>query len=165
MLTKLFLLFLIGYCFGQQQFGQQPVPPFLYGASQATINSFHQLTQTFQGLPEADIEKRVGNWINGQSADIRARYTMMRAEEKERSRWREAEQAEMAAKLSPAAQAAERRFSAIAHDPRLTPQEKYQQTMQFENSLSKNVVDEIDQMFQNQMQQHQQQREEHHRSV
>uniref|UniRef100_A0A914E971 SXP/RAL-2 family protein Ani s 5-like cation-binding domain-containing protein n=1 Tax=Acrobeloides nanus TaxID=290746 RepID=A0A914E971_9BILA len=37
--------------------------------------------------------------------------------------------------------------------------------MQYKNSLPKNVVDEIDRMFQNQMQQHQQQREEYHKSV
>uniref|UniRef100_A0A914EAM6 Uncharacterized protein n=1 Tax=Acrobeloides nanus TaxID=290746 RepID=A0A914EAM6_9BILA len=87
---------------------------------------------------------------------------MFRAEEKERARWRQAEQAEMASHLSPAAQVAERQFTAIEHNPRLTPQEKNQQTQQLKNSLPKNIVNEIEQMFQNQMRQHQEAREAFH---
>ncbi|KAE9553660.1 hypothetical protein FO519_003108 [Halicephalobus sp. NKZ332] len=125
------------------QQGAPPPPPFLEGAPQATIDSFHQLLGSAGSLTDAQIDAKVDAWVQTQSAAIKTKYTAFKGELKQHQAAAEAAHKAAVAKFSPAAKAADAKLAAIAQNPSLSAQAKGQQIEALLGGLPANVRQEI----------------------
>uniref|UniRef100_A0A914D9G1 SXP/RAL-2 family protein Ani s 5-like cation-binding domain-containing protein n=1 Tax=Acrobeloides nanus TaxID=290746 RepID=A0A914D9G1_9BILA len=120
-----------------------PVPPFLEGAPDKVIASFHNLISNAHDLNDKQIDQAVEEWVENQPDDIQSRWVEF---QEERLRHQEASAAAHKAayeKFSPAAREADRKLAEIATHDELTASEKYTRIEKILRSLPTNIKSSI----------------------
>ncbi|MFH4978128.1 hypothetical protein AB6A40_004837 [Gnathostoma spinigerum] len=124
---------------------QPPLPPFLEGASDDTLDSFENLMESSDDKTPDQLQSAMDAWANSH-ADVKAKYAAFKAKLGSLSDARQKHDS-MTAGLSPAAKEVDGKIYGIIMSPSLTGAQKRQQIEAILNGLSPAVKAELENMM------------------
>ncbi|VDM59360.1 unnamed protein product [Angiostrongylus costaricensis] len=124
---------------------QQDLPPFLQGASPATVKEFEKLLMGAENMTQSQLDAAINNWVNKQDARIQSAFKQFLKQVKDAQAQGEAAHKAAVAKFSAEAKRADAQLTAIASHPSKTNRQKGMEIQALLASLPPGVRAEIEQ--------------------
>ncbi|KAJ1348913.1 hypothetical protein KIN20_004322 [Parelaphostrongylus tenuis] len=124
---------------------QQELPPFLQGASPATVKEFEMLLMKAENMTQNQLDMAINEWISRQDPRIQKAFQLFMKQVKDAQAQGEAAHKAAIAKFSPEAKNADAQLTAIASHPNKTNRQKGEEIQALLMSLPARVRMEIEQ--------------------